>query len=78
MKRFMLSIPDELYEQLKEHAEGNERSMADEARRAIHEWLNAPAMSTPLLAGKETIPQRGGKRRGAGRKGKESGGTPAL
>jgi CopG-like RHH_1 or ribbon-helix-helix domain, RHH_5 len=67
MKRFVLSIPDELYDQLKQAAEDSERSMADEARRAIYEWLNAPALTTPLTAGKDTIPQRGGKRAGAGR-----------
>jgi hypothetical protein len=67
MKRLSISIPDELYQQLEEAAANSERSLADEIRRALHEWLNAPALSTPLMAGKDTIPKRGGKREGAGR-----------
>jgi len=68
MKRFILSIPDDMLEQLREAAEEHgEMTMAEIARHAIYEYLNAPALTTPLLAGKKTAAPRGGKRTGAGR-----------
>ena len=77
MKRLVISLPDDLYSQLEIEAQENNISMAELTRRAIYEYLNAPATSNSLLeayiegiAGKTArkggkIASHGGKRPGA-------------
>lgn len=67
MKRFVVSLPDEMYTDLEAAANDAEIPMAELVRHALYEYLHAPALTTPLLAGQKTAAPRGGKRAGAGR-----------
>lgn len=82
MKRLIISLPDDLYSQLETEAKEKGISMAEQTRRALYEYLNAPATpNSPLdsyiegIAGKTArnggkIAGHGGSRPHAGRKSK--------